>query len=148
MKGVISGREVKSVEMKWGAVSVISDTVISTADTLSSRWRLAEGSVLAPSAPETFAAAGCSVPVGATAVAEALPPVGASALLAGGGDRRLLRGIERRGAGEVGIPSEDTSLSEKPPAPRTTPFFFFLAVVPVFDAEPTMASSTFALVMS
>lgn len=116
MKGPISGREAKSVETKWGTVWEMSDTVISTARPLPSRCRLAEGHVAAPLVPEMFAATGCSAKFEAAAVAEALPPVRASASLAGGRDDNLFRGGGWRSAGEVGVPSEDASLSEKLPA--------------------------------
>lgn len=91
-----------------------------------------------------FAPADSIAPAGTAAGAEALPPVGASASLAGSGDRCLLRGATRRGAGEVGVPSEDALLSEKPPVTFTTPLFFFLAIAPSFAAELEIARSMFA----
>nr|CAE05380.1 OSJNBa0022F16.4 [Oryza sativa Japonica Group] len=136
-KGPISGREVKSAETNWGAI----------ATAWPSRWRLAEGNVTAPPAPEAFAVASCNAWSEATALAEVLPPVGASASLAGSGDRSLFCGGGCRGADEVGIPSEDVSLSEKPPATCTTPFFFLWAAAPAFDDEPVMVSNALALAM-
>lgn len=91
-----------------------------------------------------FASADLIAPIEAAARAEALPLVGASASLAGGGDGRLLRGPTRHSAGEVGVPSEDASLAEKPPAICTTPFFFFLAIAPIFAVELEIARSAFA----
>lgn len=79
-----------------------------------------------------------------TAGAEALPLVGASASLAGGGDRRFPQGGTRHRAGEVGVPSV-SSLSKKPRATCTTPFFsFFLAIAPGFTAELEIARRLFA----
>jgi hypothetical protein len=123
--------------MKYGAVSVTSDIVISTGGLplpLTS-WRRDH---LNPIAPEMFAPA---------TGAEALPPVVASASLAGGGERRPPWGGTCHRAGEVGVPS-DPSLSEKPGATCSTAsfsfFFFFLAIDPGFAAELEIAKRVFA----
>lgn len=122
----------------------MSDTIISIAGAFPSRWWLDEGAVSTLSAPEMFASADSIALTGAAAGAEALPHVGASASLVGGGDRHLLQGTTRCSAGEVGVPSEDASLAEKPPAICTTPFFFFLAIAPIFAMELEIARSAFA----
>jgi hypothetical protein len=93
--------------------------------------------------PEVFTSTDSIATTGVAAGAEALPPVGASASLASGGDKCLLWWATRHGAGEVGIPSEVPSLSVKPPATCTTTFFFILAIAPGFAAELEIARSVF-----